>query len=110
MNQQQCKILYDFGGHIENMQIGSIRRYFSACKHWFSNLAYQITLRNVSDPLSSEISPYLILLKFVFRDSVFCEYKVISYFFNMALPISERATPQKLSVDIYLQLTTSFIL
>ena len=36
--------------------------------------------RNVSDPLSSEKSPYLILLKFVFRDSVFCEYKVISPF------------------------------
>ena len=46
----------------------------------------------MSDPLSSEKSPYLILLKFVFRDSVFCEYKVISPFFNMALPISECAT------------------
>ena len=33
MNQQQCKILYDFGGHLENMQISSIRRNFSACKH-----------------------------------------------------------------------------
>ena len=28
MNQQQCKILYDFGGHLENMQIRSIRRHF----------------------------------------------------------------------------------
>ena len=64
----------------------------------------------MSDPLSSEISPYLILLKFVFRDSVFCEYKVISPFFYMALPISECATPKKSSVDIYLQLKTSFIL
>ena len=106
MNQQQCKILYDFGGHLENMQISSIRRHFSAYKHWFSDLAYQITL----DPLSSDISTYLILLKFVFRDSVFCEYKVISPFFNMALPISECATPKKLSVYIYLQLKTSFIL
>ena len=64
----------------------------------------------MSDPLSSEISPYLILLNFVFRDSVLCEYKVISPFFNMALPISECATQKKLSVDIYLQLKTSFIL
>ena len=32
---KQCKILYDFGGHLENMQIRSIRRHFSACKHWF---------------------------------------------------------------------------
>ena len=64
----------------------------------------------MSDPLFSEISPYLIHLKFVFRDSVFCEYKVISLFFNMALPISECATPKKLSVDIYLQwrLVSSF--
>ena len=44
MNQQQCKILYDFGGHLENMQISSIRRHFSDCKHWLSDLAYQITL------------------------------------------------------------------
>ena len=110
MNQQQCKILYDFGGHLENMQISSIRRHFSACKHSFSDLAYQITLKKCVRPLSSEISPYLILLKFVFRDSVFCVYKVISPFSNMALPISECATPKKLSVDIYLQLKTSFIL
>ena len=64
----------------------------------------------MSDPLSSEISPYLILLKFVFCDSVFCEYRVISPFFNMALPISECATPKILSVDVDLQLKTSFIL
>ena len=34
----------------------------------------------------------------------------LSPLFNMALPISECATPQKLSVDIYHQLKTSFIL
>ena len=28
MNQQQCKIMYDFGGHLENLQISSIRRHF----------------------------------------------------------------------------------
>ena len=32
-----------FGGHFENMQIRSLRRHFSACQHWFSNSAYQIT-------------------------------------------------------------------
>ena len=50
MNQQQCKILYDFGGHLENMQISSIRRHFSAYKHWFSDLAYQITLKECVRP------------------------------------------------------------
>ena len=45
--------------------------------------------------MSAEKSPYLILLKFVIRDSVFCEYKVISPFFNMTLPISECATQTK---------------
>ena len=25
----------DFGGHLENMQIRSLRRHFSACQHWF---------------------------------------------------------------------------
>ena len=32
-----------FGGHFENMQIRSLRRHFSACQHWFSDSAYQIT-------------------------------------------------------------------
>ena len=50
MNQQQCKILYDFGGHLENMQISSIRRRFSACKHWFWDLAYHVTLKKFVRP------------------------------------------------------------
>ena len=32
-----------FGGHLENMQIRSLRRHFSACQHWFLDLAYQST-------------------------------------------------------------------
>ena len=31
------------GGHFEKMQIRSIRLHFSACQHWFSDSAYQIT-------------------------------------------------------------------
>ena len=108
MNQQQCKILYDFDGHLENMQISEIRRRFSACKHWFSDLAYQITLKKYVRPFVFRNKSILDTSKI--RDSVLCEYKVISPFFNMALPISECATPKKLSVDIYLQLLTSFIL
>ena len=50
--------------------------------------------RKLSDPLSS--SPYLILLKFILRYSVFCEYRVISHFFNVTRPISERATQSKI--------------
>ena len=82
MNQQQCKILYDFGGHLENMQISSIRRHFSACKHWFSDLAYQITLKKCVRPHVFRNKSKLDTLKFVFRDSVFREYKAISPFFK----------------------------
>ena len=32
-----------FGGHFEKMQIRSVSRHFSACKHWFLDSAYQIT-------------------------------------------------------------------
>ena len=32
-----------FGGHFENMQIRPLRRHFSACQHWFSDSAYQLT-------------------------------------------------------------------
>ena len=32
-----------FGGHFENMQMRPLRRHFSACQHWFSDSAYQIT-------------------------------------------------------------------
>ena len=32
-----------YGGHFENMQIRPLRRHFSACQHWFSDSAYQIT-------------------------------------------------------------------
>ena len=32
-----------FGGHFENMQIRPLRRHFSACQHWFSDSAYQVT-------------------------------------------------------------------
>ena len=31
-----------FGGHLENMQIRSLRRHFSTCQHWFSDSAYQM--------------------------------------------------------------------
>ena len=52
MNQQQYKILYDFGGHLENMQISSIRRHFSACKDWFLDLPnYQTTLKKCDRPV-----------------------------------------------------------
>ena len=40
-----------FGGHFENMQIMPLRRHFSACQHWFSDSAYQITQIKVSNPL-----------------------------------------------------------
>ena len=29
---------YDFGGHFENTQIRSLRRHFSACQHWYSDI------------------------------------------------------------------------
>ena len=52
MNQQQCKILYDFGDHLENMQISSLRRHFS------TNIGFRIKHTklpkiDVYDPLSS---------------------------------------------------------
>ena len=34
---------HDFGGHFEYMQIRQFRRHFSACQHWFSDSAHQIT-------------------------------------------------------------------
>ena len=43
-----------FGGHFENMQIRSLRRHFSACQHWFSDLAYQITPNQGVKPFSSQ--------------------------------------------------------
>ena len=41
-----------FGGHFENMNIRSLRRHFSACQHYFLDLAYQInhTLIKMSNP------------------------------------------------------------
>ena len=30
-----------FGSRLENMQIMSLRRHFSACQHWFFDSAYQ---------------------------------------------------------------------
>ena len=80
MNQQQCKILNDYGGHLENMQISSIRHHFAACKHWFSDLAYQITLKKCVRPFVFKKKSILDTFKIRFRDSVFCEYKVISLF------------------------------
>ena len=43
-----------FVGHFENMQIRSLRRHFSACQHWFSDLAYQITPNLSVKPFSSQ--------------------------------------------------------
>ena len=43
-----------FGGHLENMQIRSLRRHFSACQHWFSDSAYQITPNQGINPFSSQ--------------------------------------------------------
>ena len=43
-----------FGGHFENMQIRLLRRHFSACQHWFSDSAYQITPKQGDKPLSSQ--------------------------------------------------------
>ena len=42
-----------FGGHFEIMQIRSLRRHFSACQHWFSDSAYQITPNKGVKPFSS---------------------------------------------------------
>ena len=43
-----------FGGHFENMQIRPLRRHFSACQHWFSDSAYQITSNQGVKPFSSQ--------------------------------------------------------
>ena len=43
-----------FGGHFENMQIRSLRRHFSACQHWFSDSACQITPNLGVKPFSSQ--------------------------------------------------------
>ena len=43
-----------FGGHFENMQIRPLRRRFSACQHWFSDSAYQITPNQGVKPFSSQ--------------------------------------------------------
>ena len=45
---------HDFGGHFENMQIRSLRRYFSACQHCFLDLACQITLSQGVKTFSSQ--------------------------------------------------------
>ena len=43
-----------FGSHFENMQIRSLKRHFSACQHWFSDSAYQITPNQGVKPFSSQ--------------------------------------------------------
>ena len=43
-----------FGGHFENMQNRSLRHHFSACQHWFSDSAYQITPNQGVKPFSSQ--------------------------------------------------------
>ena len=43
-----------FGGHFENMPIRLLRRHFSACQHWFSDSAYQITHNQGVKPFSSQ--------------------------------------------------------
>ena len=45
-----------FGGHLENMQIRSLRRHFSPCQHWFLDSAYQITPNQSVKPFSSQNS------------------------------------------------------
>ena len=110
MNQQQCKILYDFGGHLENMQISSIIPISQLANIGFRIKHTKLPWRIVSDSLSSEKSPHLILLKFILCDSVFCEYKIISPFSMWRYPFLSVLPKQKLSISIYLQLKTSFIL
>ena len=43
-----------YGGHLENMQIRSLRLHFSACQHWFLDSAYQITPKQGVKPFSSQ--------------------------------------------------------
>ena len=93
------------------MQISSIRRHFSACKHWFSDLAYQITLKKCVRPFV--LRNKSILDTFKIRISWFCFLRVSSYlpFFQYgATNFWVCDPPKKLSVDIYLQWKTSFIL
>ena len=43
-----------FGGHFKNMQIRTLRGHFSACQHWFSDSAHQITPNQGVKPFSSQ--------------------------------------------------------
>ena len=43
-----------FGGHLENMQIRSIKSHFSACQHWFLDSAYPNTPDSDLKPFSSQ--------------------------------------------------------
>ena len=43
-----------FDGQYENMQIRPLRCHFSACQHWFSDSAYQITHIEGVKPFSSQ--------------------------------------------------------
>ena len=56
-----------FGGHFENMQIRPLRRHFSACQHWLSDSAYQITPNHDVKPFSSQnaCTCYLFLIFFL---------------------------------------------
>ena len=56
-----------FGGHFENMQIRPLRRHFSACKHWFSDSAYQITPNQDVNPFLHKM-PVLVNFSDFFPD------------------------------------------
>ena len=43
-----------FGGHLENMQIRSIKSHFSTCQHWFLDSAYPNTPDSDLKPFSSQ--------------------------------------------------------
>ena len=56
-----------FGSHFENMKIKPLRRHFSACQHWFSDSAYQITPIKVSNPFLHKM-PVLVNFSDFFPD------------------------------------------
>ena len=71
-----------FGGHFENMQIRPLRRHFSACQHWFSDSAYQITpnqpvglLVNFSDFFPD----YPYIYRYRYRQKVICQKPAVQH-------------------------------
>ena len=58
---------HDFWRPFENIQIRPLRRHFSACQHWFSDSAYQITPNHGVKPFSSQnaYTCYFLLIFFL---------------------------------------------